>query len=71
MINTSFFTPFTLSLLSVIVLWDIVWKLLASWRAARNRQKVWFVLLIVLNTAGILPIVYLLMQPKKQSGTTV
>ena len=29
------------------------------WRAAKRDSKVWFVLLLVLNTAGLLPILYI------------
>ena len=44
----------------VIVVWDLVWRSLALWRAARRRQPVWFVCLLVLSTGGALPIFYLL-----------
>lgn len=46
-------------LLLVITLWSLVWKALALWHAARNRQRIWFVVLLVLNTVGILEIIYL------------
>lgn len=35
-------------------------KAFALWHAARNRQVFWFVALLVLNTLGILELVYLL-----------
>ncbi len=44
----------------MILCWEVLWKLMAMWRAARKRQPVWFVLLAVLNTGGILPILYLI-----------
>ncbi len=43
-----------------LVLWSIVWKGLALYKAARNEQKGWFVALLLINTAGILEIIYLL-----------
>ncbi len=43
-----------------LVLWDIVWKGIALFRAAKNDQKGWFIALLILHTAGILPIIYLL-----------
>ena len=43
-----------------ITAWSLVWKGLALWRAARNRQKNWFITLLVINSFGILSIVYLL-----------
>ncbi|MBS9523363.1 hypothetical protein KIH41_14580 [Litoribacter ruber] len=45
--------------------WELTWKGIAMWRAAQVRQKGWFVALLILNTAGILPIIYLLITPKK------
>ncbi len=47
-------------ILLVVAVWDIVWRGMALWRAAKRREPVWFVSLLVLNTAGVLPIVYLL-----------
>lgn len=52
-------------LILVIILWDGIWKLLALWRAARRNDSVWFILLAILNTVGILPIIYLLTHSRK------
>ncbi|MBU3923698.1 MAG: hypothetical protein KJ592_02170 [Nanoarchaeota archaeon] len=49
----------------VIMAWSVIWKAIASWRAARNDHVVWFILFWVLNTAGILPIVYILFFSKR------
>jgi hypothetical protein len=46
-------------LLVVIVIWSIVWKLLALWKSARKNSPVWFVLLAIINTVGILEILYI------------
>ncbi|MCA9346846.1 hypothetical protein KC960_05140 [Candidatus Saccharibacteria bacterium] len=46
--------------LVVLALWELIWKITASWHAARRGSKSWFVILIVVNSAGILPILYLL-----------
>jgi len=53
-------------LVSIVALWSLVWKGLALWRAGRNGQPVWFIFLLVLNTAGILPIIYLIFFSKKE-----
>jgi hypothetical protein len=37
------------------------------WRAAQRRDMVWFVVLLVVNTLGILEIIYLLTAGKKRS----
>ena len=50
----------------LIALWDAVWKGIALWKSGRNKQLVWFVFLFILNTAGILPIVYIVFFQKKK-----
>ncbi|MFW5701211.1 MAG: DUF5652 family protein [Cyclobacteriaceae bacterium] len=48
-----------------MVIWEIVWKLIGMWRAARNNHVVWFICIAIINTLGILPIVYLSISKKK------
>jgi methionyl-tRNA synthetase len=43
----------------ILYLWSILWKGLALWRSANLKQRNWFVAILVLNTVGILEIVYL------------
>lgn len=45
--------------LLVIVLWSIFWKGLALWHSAQRGQYWWFVILLFVNTLGILEIIYL------------
>lgn len=49
----------------VVMLWTLVWKGLALWRAARCSQQAWFVILLLVNTLGILEILYLLFFRKR------
>jgi len=44
----------------LLSIWSLIWKGLALWRAGTRKDLVWFILILVLNTAGILPIIYLL-----------
>ncbi len=53
-----------LALLVLVQVWDLIWKSLALWRAARNRDIFWFVLLILINSAGLLPAFYLFYMSK-------
>ena len=46
-------------LFAIILVWIIVWKLLALWKSARNNQIVWFLVIAVINTVGILEILYI------------
>ena len=55
-----------LALLIVVGLWEAVWKAIAMWKSARNNQLAWFVCLLIFNTAGILPIVYILWFQKRK-----
>ncbi len=43
----------------VLGIWEAVWKGIALWRAGVDRNLLWFVLMFVLNTLGILEIVYI------------
>ena len=54
------------ALIIIVVVFDLVLKGLALWRSARNGQNVWFIFLLILNTVGILPIIYLLFFQKKK-----
>jgi len=45
----------------LITVWDLIWKIIALWKSARRDQKVWFVFLAIINSVGILPIIYLLL----------
>ncbi|MBN2057696.1 MAG: hypothetical protein JW782_02750 [Candidatus Saganbacteria bacterium] len=53
------------SLLTVLIIWSLIWKGIALWKAARQGQPAWFVCLLIINTAGILEIIYLSFFQKK------
>jgi len=58
--------PFLLiALIIAAVLWELIWKGFGLWYAARKRQSRWFVAILIFNTIGILPIVYLIWFKKK------
>lgn len=46
-------------ILYLLVIWSIIWKGIALWHSARNKQIVWYIVLLIVNTVGILEIVYL------------
>lgn len=52
-------------LLILLVMWEAFWKGIALWKSARNNQLVWFIFIFILNTLGILPIIYLAFFSKK------
>jgi len=61
-------TPWLLAIFIVLIIWDIVWKIIAMWKSARNNHLAWFICIILINTIGILPIVYILTHRKKRSA---
>ena len=54
----TFFADF-IPILIVLVIWTSVWKGWALWRAARNNSLPWFIVLLLVNTLGILEILYI------------
>ncbi len=46
-------------ILLLLLLWEGFWKGLALWHSGRRGQQWWFVILLVVNTVGILPMIYL------------
>lgn len=51
--------PAKMQWLFLLMLWTIPWKGVALWRSARNKQMPWFIGIMVVNTFGILEILYL------------
>ncbi len=52
-------------LLALLLIWSIAWKGLALWKSAREGSKIWFIVFLVVNTAGILEILYTYVFSKK------
>lgn len=48
----------------LLMIWSIIWKGLALWHSAQRKQGWWFVIFMILNTAGILEIIYLFLVAK-------
>jgi hypothetical protein len=44
---------------------EMVWKGIALWKAGTKKQLAWFICMFIFNTAGILPILYLIFRQKK------
>ncbi len=53
-----------LPIILALVLFDVVMKSIAMWKSARNSHLVWFIFLAILNTVGILPIIYIILDKK-------
>lgn len=51
-----------------LVIWSLFWKGMALWHAAKQGNKFWFVFLFLVNTVGILDIIYLIIIGKLKAG---
>jgi len=49
-----------------MALWTIPWKGVALWKSARQNEKWWFIALLLINTVGLLEILYIFVFSKKK-----
>lgn len=59
--------PGVLGLVLVLMVAVMTLKGFALWRAARNNSSAWFIALLVVNTLGVLELLYLFVFGKKKS----
>ena len=52
-------------LILLITIWTLPWKGYALWIAAKKKQKIWFIVLLTLNTLAILEILYIFIFSKQ------
>ncbi len=57
-------------LIALAVVWSMVWKGIALWRAGRNGHLVWFIVLFIVNTLGILEIIYIFAFSRRKEVVT-
>ncbi len=43
-----------------LAVWSLVWTGLALWHAARREEKGWFIFFLLVHTAGIIELIYLI-----------
>ena len=49
-----------------LIIWEAIWKAVGLWKSARNNQLYWFIAILVVNSVGILPIIYTVFFQKKR-----
>lgn len=54
-----------------IVIWSVIWKGIALWKSARNNHSGWFIVFLLINTMGILEILYIYIFSKKYNTDIV
>ena len=55
----------------LLIAWSFFWKAWALWIAARQGKKVWFGALLIVNTMGILEILYVFVFSKMKPSAPV
>jgi len=53
------FNGWMVILILILVAWTLFWKIAGLWNAARKHKLGWFVAMSLINTVGILEIIYL------------
>ena len=56
----------TLIVIPLAIVWSMAWKGVALWRAGRNAHLGWFIALFIINSLGILPIIYIFAFSRKK-----
>lgn len=67
--NTSLNSPLASIVIALILLWSLTAKGTALWHAAQNKERNWFIAILILNTVGIIEIIYLFFFSKKKLTT--
>lgn len=63
--NHPFFSLFFIP----IMIWSLCWKGYALWTAAKKDSKPWFIALLIINTMGILEILYIYVFSKQKPAS--
>ena len=49
-----------------MAVWTLCWKGFALWKAAGQKDKIWFIVLLFVNTLGLLDILYIFVFSKRK-----
>ncbi len=60
-------TPTMMSAIIGLAAWSLIWKGIALWKSARLGEKWWFVALLIINTVGILEILYIFVFSRRKT----
>jgi methionyl-tRNA synthetase len=56
----------TLAVLVPLLLWSLIWKGIALWKAARRDQPLWYIMMLLVNTVGILELLYIFIYARRR-----
>ena len=51
-----------------LIIWSLIWKGFALWRAGTLRDRWWFIAILVINTFGVLEIFYMFIFSRRDTG---
>lgn len=54
--------------LAFLIAWELVWKIVAMYKAGQQKELWWFICIFIFNTFGLLPIIYLLIDSMKKEN---
>jgi len=54
-------------ILLLLTIWVLPWKGVALWRASKNQNLKWFIVILVLNTLAVVEIIYIFFFSNKKS----
>ncbi len=57
-------------IMTLASIWALCWKGIALWKAGQKKQIYWFIALLVVNSLGILEILYIFIFSKMGKKTT-
>jgi hypothetical protein len=56
-------------LVALMIIWSLLWKGTALWKAAHFNDKLWFIALLLINTLGLLEILYIFGFSRRKKST--
>lgn len=69
--ETQTITTWMLILIGTLMTREMVRKGIALWKAGTKKQLRWFICMFIFNTAGLLPIIYLIFFQKKEQKVVI
>ena len=70
-VTTTYMEPTEKIIIVGLIIWSLAWKGVAMWKAAHRDEKKWFIALFVINTIGILEILYLYVFSRDKKEQTI
>jgi hypothetical protein len=65
--NITIYEFITTPWIILVLFFELVMKGFALWKCGRNNQPIWYIAILIINSAGILPLIYLLAFQKKHA----